>query len=473
MDFPDPHMTQPDLFAWNMERDPAMRSTIISVLILDSEPDQDCLIRTLERAARVVPRLRHVLSTAPLALTPPRWVPDPDFDLSWHVRRFGLPPPADMSTVLEFARQECMEAFDPVRPLWRFTVLTGLSGGQAAVVLKIHHSLTDGVGGILIAEQVLDSTREGSTRAPADEPEQHLRGTLADVVAWNSAAGLGLLRHSVIAAGSLLRRTMTDPVGLVRGGGALTRSLARLTRPVISTLSPVMTARSTGRALAVLEVPLDELTAAARRAGCTVNDAYLTAVLIGVREYHRHHDATVGHLRLTMPINVRSPDDPMGGNRVTLARFAVPVDIDEVDELMRAVHAVAGRWRDEPSIGWSGTVAGVLNQLPTAVIAGMLEHVDFVASNVPGSPIPLYLAGAQVEQIYAFGPTLGTAFNTLLLSHVGTYFLGIVVDSAAVPDLPVFAESIASGFDSTLGAGGDTRSRSRVVVGSLSTRKSG
>lgn len=473
MGFPDPHMTQPDLFAWNMERDPAMRSTIIAVLILDSEPDQETLVRTLDRATRVVPRLKHVLTIAPLALTPPRWVPDPDFDLSWHVRRFGLAPPADMSAVLEFARQECMEAFDPARPLWRFTVLTGLSGDRAAVVLKIHHSLTDGIGGILIAEQVLDSSREGSVRAPVDEPEQHLRGTLADVVAWNSAAGLGLLRDGVIAAGSLLRRTVTDPIGLVRGGGALTRSLARFTRPVISTLSPVMTGRSTGRALAALEVPLDGLSAAARRAGCTVNDAYLTAVLIGVREYHRRHDATVDQLRLTMPISVRSPDDPIGGNRVTLARFAVPVDIDEVDDLMRAVHAAAARWRDEPSIGWSGAVAGVLNQLPTAVIAGMLEHVDFVASNVPGSPVPLYLAGTQVERIYAFGPTLGTAFNTLLLSHVGTCFLGIVVDSAAVPDLPVFAEAIAAGFDATLDADGDTRSHARVVVGSLATRKSG
>src|SRR5690606_9064320 len=297
----------------------------------------------------------------PPALTPPRWLPDPYFDLSWHVRRAGLPPPADLDAVLDVARREVMEAFGPARPLWKCTVLSGLSDGRAAVVLKVHHSLTDGIGGILIAREVLDATRDSAPRPDVEVTEPPRRGTLTDALAWNSALGLTMARGAVGAGGSLLRRGLTDPIGTDRRDGALAGSLARLTRPVTSTLSPLMTARSTRRELTVLEIPVEQLGAAARRAGCRLNDAYLTGVLIGVREYHRRHGARLERVRVTMPISVREPDDPIGGNRVTLARFALPTAIEDADELMRAVHEAAGRWRREPSLGYSGAVAAALN----------------------------------------------------------------------------------------------------------------
>ncbi len=36
---PDPHMRQTDAFSWYMERDPLLRSTVVTVLVLDREPD--------------------------------------------------------------------------------------------------------------------------------------------------------------------------------------------------------------------------------------------------------------------------------------------------------------------------------------------------------------------------------------------------------------------------------------------------
>lgn len=449
----DPHMTQSDLFAWSMERDPTLRSTIATVLMLDTEPEWEGLVHVLARGTHVVPRLRHVLSTAPMDLTPPRWMPDPNFDLSWHLRRVALPPPADLAAVLEFARTEIMTAFDPARPLWTFTVLTGLPGGRSAAVLKVHHSLTDGVGGIQIAGEVLDFTREGTKREPVRKPEEATRGTLGDIVTWNWSTGYGLLRGGLTVAASTARQTLTNPVRAVRSGAALALSVGRLARPVITTLSPVMTARGLGRRLAVLEVPLDRLSDSARRVGCTVNDAYLTALLLGLRAYHIRHDAPLEQVRLTMPISVRRGDDPIGGNRITLARFGLPADIEEVDDLMRTVHSHVEQWRHEPAIPWSNAVAAVFNRLPSGAFAEMLKHVDFVASDVPGSPVPLYLAGAEVERIHAFGPTLGTAFNATLISHMGSCCIGLNIDTAAIPDLPVFAKCLDTGFDRVLNSG--------------------
>ena len=63
----------------------------------------------------------------------------------------------------------------------------------------------------------------------------------------------------------------------------------------------------------------------------------------------------------------------------------------------------------------------------------MFKGADFVTSNVPGAPFPLYLGGAEIERIYAFGPLSGTATNVTLLSHCGTCCIGVNVDTARRP----------------------------------------
>ena len=53
-----------------------------------------------------------------------------------------------------------MQGFDRARPLWEFFVVEGLEGGRAAMIQKVHHSVTDGVGGVEIALTMLDLERE-------------------------------------------------------------------------------------------------------------------------------------------------------------------------------------------------------------------------------------------------------------------------------------------------------------------------
>ncbi|WP_228830346.1 wax ester/triacylglycerol synthase domain-containing protein [Nocardia beijingensis] len=455
MDTRESHMSQSDLFSWNMERDPVLRSTIVSVLVLDSEPDPDRLMRTMDRGSRVVPRLRHRLVVAPFGLAPPRWALDPDFDLSWHVRRIALAEPATMSGVLEFARTEAMTGFDPARPLWRATLLSGLDGAASVLVLTVHHSLTDGIGGIQIATALLDFDRTGTDRGLPGDPLDNHAGALRDIVTWNASVGSELLAGGIRAMPQTAWRALGNPARALREGTALASSLVRLARPITTTFSPVMTQRSLGRRLAVLDVPLARLRDAAQAAGCTLNDAYLTAVVIGLRKYHHRHGAVLDRLRVTMPISLRTPDDPLGGNRITLARFALPAGSMETADLMRAVGAAVAGWRREPAIPLSGAVAATLNRLPAGLLTGMLKHVDFVASNVPGSPVPLYIAGARIDRMYAFGPTIGTAVNVTLTSHAGTCYIGINADTAAIPDTEALTECLTAGFATVLEFGGE------------------
>ena len=127
-----------------------------------------------------------------------------------------------------------------------------------------------------------------------------------------------------------------------------------------------------------------------------------------------------------------------GGNRFAPARFPVPADIDDPGERVRAIGVLVRNWRAEPALRMSSALAGVLNRLPTstttALFGGMLKCCDFVATNVPGAPVPVYVGGARIDRLYAFAPTAGAAVNVSLISHNDTCCIGVVVDTTAVPD---------------------------------------
>ena len=185
-----------------------------------------------------------------------------------------------------------------------------------------------------------------------------------------------------------------------------------------------MTARSTIRQLDILLVPLADLKRAAGVVGGTVNDAFMGAVTGGLRRYHDCHGAAVGELRVTLSISIRTAEDQLVGNRITLQRFAVQVGMADPAHRMREVGDRSRDARKEPSLPYANAIAGGLNLLPSAAIRGMLKRIDFVTSNVPGPQFPLYLGGARVLAWVPFGPTIGAALNVTLLSYEGTCFVG-------------------------------------------------
>jgi WS/DGAT/MGAT family acyltransferase len=463
------HVRQSDAFTLALERDPALRATIVAVALLDRSPDWDRLTERIERATRLAPEFRQRLVPSPLGLAPPRWVPDPDFDLSWHLRRQRLPDGAALPALLEVARHASMAAFDHDRPLWEFTLVEGLPDGAAALVLKVHHALTDGIGGVQIAAQVVDLTREGFDLGPLPPAPAVARSRpFEDVV---ESVGYDLRRVADVGTG-LLRAAPGALVGAVRDPlGATARtlrevgSLARFVRPVTTTRSPVMRDRRLLRHLELLDVPVADLKAAGAAVGGTVNDAFVAAVAGGMRIYHERHGATTDALRVTMPISVRAEGDRIGGNRITLVRLDLPVATADPRARMEEVHEICRAQRDEPALAHSEAVAAALNLLPVSVTGSMLHHTDLLASNVPGFDLEAYVAGARVQGFYAFGATLGSAANITLMSYDGMANIGVNVDSGAVPDPDAFLTSLRDGFAEVVAVGHPAARRQRRVDG--------
>jgi WS/DGAT/MGAT family acyltransferase len=341
--------------------------------------------------------------------------------------------------------------------LWEVTLVDGLAGGEAALLCKLHHALTDGVGGVEIAMILFDLARDVLDKGPLPpEPAvgEPLPGwqdsTRYDVGVVASAAGL-VVRRGPGAVAALVRH----PVGTVREVAETAASVYRTVRPINRTGSPLMRSRRLVRDLSVHEVPLAGLKAAAKRGGTSLNDAFLAGVTGGLRLYHEKHGVEVGGLHVTMPVSLRTEDDPVGGNRITLMRFDLPAGIVDPEERLRRIHDRAAFVRSERSLPHTQLIAGALNLVPRWYIASILRHVDFLASDVPGIPVTVYIAGAKVLMQYAFGPTIGAAVNVTLMTYVDTCALGINVDTGAIPDVDVFHDCLVAGFDEVLALADD------------------
>ena len=85
-----------------------------------------------------------------------------------------------------------------------------------------------------------------------------------------------------------------------------------------------------------------------------------------------------------------------------------------------------------------------------ALFGSMIKGSDFTTSNVPGAPIPIYIAGAQVESMVPFGPLVGVAVNVTLLSNLDDVHVGVNSDMAAVPDPEVLFECLQESFEAVL-----------------------
>ncbi len=462
-------MRNTDALAWNMEHDPGLRSTIVGITWPGSRPDFGVLEARLDQVTRLVPRFRQRPVRPPGRFATPRWV-DCELDLTLRLRRIESPEPHTMDTVLAFARGEAMTEFEPSRPLWAATLVEGLEGGRAALVLKLHHSLTDGVGAVQLGMLLYELTPEpgpvSSATPPELEPEpsgveltrEALTHTLRRLV-WTARDGLGQVGPMATAA-------LRHPVRSTLDALAMATSLGRFVMPVSETLSPTMTGRGLDRHLDLIEVDLAELKGAGARQGATLNDAFIASVTGGLRRYHELHLSPVRELRVTMPISLRNESDPIGGNRITLERFTILVGEVDPGARVRVTGWQCRAARYEEAVPLSDAVAGFLNLLPAGVIGSMLKHVDFVASDVPGVQVPLFLAGAPIEGTYAFGPTTGTAFNVTLLSYLGTCCIGCTMDTAAIPDPKVLVDCLRQGFDEVLALGGAYRpARSPLLTG--------
>ena len=453
-----------DAVMWNVEEDPVLRSVIIAVMVLDTEPDIETATDRIERMTLAVPKLRQRVIGNPVSMVPPRWEVDPNFDLMYHLRWVATPrKDRGLRPVLELAQTMAEQDFDRKRPLWEMTLVTGLAKKQAALIVKIHHSITDGMGGLAMAASLIDLAREpnidlGEKPAPPTGEVLGLPQRLTSGVAFEAKRWATTSRAAVTGLGSLALRAVKDPVTAASDAAAFAQSAARLLAPASVPESPLWTQRSLSAYFDVIECPFDDLKRAAKANGGTFNDAFMTVVTRGLSAYHVRNGAPVSGLRVNMPINLRTgANDSQGGNRWVPARVIVPVDVADPSEHMKALHPVLKQARTEPALMLSDQVYRTLVRLPTsastALSAGLMKGTDFAATNLPGPPLAVYFAGAEVLSMLPFAPRGGAALNIAMMTFNGTAQFAINIDERAVPDPEALVADLRAALDEVIATG--------------------
>jgi len=441
-----------DTLVWNIENDPRLRSTVTAIFGFDEAVDPAVLRHHLDRVSRMVPRMHQCVESDPLSIAPPRWEVHPDFCLGRHFRVATLGGQGTPSQLHGLAAAISSQALDRSIPLWEFTLVNGLADGRSALIVKTHHALTDGVGGMQLMLELCDL--DDSFEPAGELPQRPTR--------FDSDAGL-LQRELRYEASRLLRNlsqaidTATEaadnPIDAAQRLGSAISSARRVLSPVPAPKSSVIGARSLDINFRSFALSLDDMRKAGHRVGGTVNDAFVAGISLGMANYHRRFGASLESLRVSVPVDRRVESDGVG-NHFTPGKIHLDTSTSDPDELMRRAHREVDLLRNEPANALVEPIAAALRFLPTVlstkIASALFVGIDIAASNVTGSPVPLYLCGHRISALIPFGPLIGCAANVTMVSFDGTVHVGVNCDPEAISDPDMFVDELKSAFATVL-----------------------
>lgn len=453
----EPELNPLDALMWRTERPPADSWTGVVVMVLSETPSWERVKAAHRWGVKVAPRFAERVVEPIVPTGPPMWTTDEKFDLDYHLRRVRLPGSGSMADLLELAQGMGVTPLDRSRPPWAATFVEGLEGGRAAYLLQAHHVLMDGAAATQLLSRILDRTPDQAPVGmpdPTDRPHVSRKAATGQGLRWQASAAAKVLRESARVVGQVA----ADPVGALRETSAYVSSVPRVATPPPRAASELLQpGPRTKWRFGALECDVLELKKAAKAVGGTVNDAFVAAVLGGLRHYHDRHGATLGDVPISMPVSMRRDDDPMGGNRFTGAFFSAPSGIADPAERIRAMHDRVLRVRQEPALDIMNKVTPLMNLAPTplvaAAISGLNAGATLTTSSWQGLPFETYWAGSRFERMFVFGPLPGTSMCAALCTHEGVCCIGVNVDGDVFPDTDVLWECLQQGLDEVLALG--------------------
>jgi WS/DGAT/MGAT family acyltransferase len=437
--------------------DPTMRSTVVALTVLDHAPEWGRLRSRMERLTLFVPALRLRPLYGALGLSAPRLAVDPDFDLDVHVRRYRLPEGGGWRDLLDDARRMSLTDFDHNRPLWEAALVEGLpgAGGLPACPPPTPTAATVMMG-LTLFEFDAHGTSDEAPPPPAPEAEDvGIRDVTYANLADNLRFGTDLAFSTVRGALDFVKGTVTETSRTWGRAWNTVVSIGRMTARPDGPLSPVMTGRGTTYRFAAFDLPFAGLRNAAKDNGFSVNDAFMAGVAAGMDAYHRRHGLVVEELRVNVPISLRGDAGDrtaQASNSVSIARFPLPVAGLTPLELMQEAHELVAQWKAEPAIRLADPLAEVSWLVPVPMLAQVAQASDITTSNVPGPPVPMYLAGARMVAAYPLVATIGAAVNITMVTWRRRAFAGLSADDRAVADLDALVEDVRRALRSDRGA---------------------
>ena len=206
------------------------------------------------------------------------------------------------------------------------------------------------------------------------------------------------------------------------------------------------------RRLAIVRARLEVAKQVAHAHHAKVNDVVLAAVAGGLRQLlaDRGEDVEGLVLRVMVPISLHHEQPGQAsGNQDAL--IMVPLRLGEPDPVRRleriAAETAARKRTAHPQVT-SGLFRFVAVQRATYRLTAHQRFVNLSVTNVPGPPVPLYVAGAQLLELFPVAAIMGNlTLAVAVLSYAGQLNLTAIADRDTCPDVEVFAHGVRSALD--------------------------
>ena len=323
-------------------------------------------------------------------------------DMGYHVRHIALPVPGSVQQFDETVSFLNASLLDRGHPLWECYIIDGIENGRIAVLLKVHHSLIDGEGGLRVMRNFLsDSPRNKTLAGPwmafdsADKPRRSRPNVSQIQRLQGMLRGLTKLPGDVIGVGN-------DVVDL--GAQLLNLKPRRASLPFTARRTLFNnTAKSAARAYANIELPLADVKSVARATDTSVNDVVMTIIDDALHDYLGEHQVpTDKPLVAFMPMSLRD-ESGGGGNQVSaeLIPMGAPEasPIERLKQINTATTSAKDKGRGMQTTSrqaYALLLASSLTMSDTLPWFGKVPSANLVISNMKGPTGQLYLAGAPM-----------------------------------------------------------------------------
>jgi len=446
--------------AWLRMDRPTNLMMIVGVMVFSSRIDFDRLRTTVE--ARLVGRYHRFRQCAVEEVAGAWWQDDPDFDLDSHLKRRALPARAGKRELQALASELAVQPLNPGKPLWRFDLIEDYEGGSAMVV-RIHHSIADGIALVGVILSLTDLSPLAAAQKPvvpeswdteAEEPPAGLFETVA--LALGSAVSMGndLGGKALELVSSPDRLSVYGKCGI----GLLTELAKLLAMPPDSATSLKGKTSTVKRVAWSDPMPLAEVKALGKALGCSVNDILLTTVAGALRAYLLQKGESVADVgvRAMIPVNLRSAkDEGTLGNRFGLGTLLLP--LHEANPFARLflvrerMNELKGSYQPLLTLGILAAVGVAPKIVQQQFLDILAAKASTVMTNVPGPKQPLYLVGSRLEQCMFWVPQSGDiGVGVSILSYNDNVQFSLITDRHFVPDPETITPLFAAEFEKML-----------------------
>lgn len=434
----------------------------------------------IAKRMHLAPVFSRKLVFMPLDLGHPLWVEADSVDIDFHIRRADPAKkgaaPMTLAEVHKLCAQLHGEVIDRNFPLWEFYIFDRIKlpesqggGIVAGFFSKIHHAALDGKGGVMLANAMLDLSPTPREVTPPD-PERRRKlesdlklGKMIGSVFSSSLGQLAKVAKSLPAVASTFGSTLAKQSIGTSATGVKAKMPMKLAPP-----TPFNAGIGSGRVFVTATIPLGETKAMGKAVGGSFNDMVLWICSTALRSYlTQHHSLPKKSLVAAMPVSLReagATDASNLGNQVSMSLVELGTHLAHPLKRMNAIMASTAKVKtsmqslksllptDYPSLLAPWLVGGAAKMALNAYgKSGMASRLPMVAnlaiSNVPGPPVPLYLAGAKFLTFHPLSIILhGLALNITIQTYADHVDFGIIADKKALPHAKDLARAIEDAF---------------------------